>query len=120
MNNWDGRGIGMQYIVGKIEDFPPLTGRVVHIGNRQIAVFRLSSGEIRAIDNRCPHQRGPLADGIISGTYVFCPLHDRKISLEDGSVQAPDTGCVSTYPVSLKGEDIIIYLVEEKMNHVAF
>ena len=110
----------MHYVVGKIGDFPPLTGRVVHIGGRLIAVFCLSSGEIRAVDNCCPHQNGPLAEGMICGDYVFCPLHDRKISLLDGRVQEPDKGCVKTFPVSLKGEDIIIHFVEEKINHVAF
>ena len=71
------------YVVGKIEDFPTLTGRVVHIVDRKIAIFHLSNGEIYAVENVCPHQGGPLAEGMISGSYVFCPLHDRKICLED-------------------------------------
>lgn len=95
------------YVIGKIEDFPTLTGRVVHIGDRKIAIFRLSNGDIYAVENVCPHQGGPLAEGMISGSYVFCPLHDRKICLEDGKVQVPDHGCVKTLPVYLVGDEII-------------
>lgn len=87
--------------VAKLEDLPFRTGRVVTINGREIAVFRLSSGEVRAVENRCPHKGGPLAEGIVSGEYVYCPLHDWKISLEDGKVEEPDTGCVTVFKVDV-------------------
>ncbi|GEN34898.1 MULTISPECIES: nitrite reductase small subunit NirD [Aneurinibacillus] len=97
-----------RYRIGPIESLPVQTGRVVYIENREIAVFRLSNGEVQAVENRCPHKGGPLAEGIVSGNYVFCPLHDRKINLKDGLVQKPDIGCVRTYPVELIEGTVIL------------
>ncbi|MFC4767469.1 nitrite reductase small subunit NirD [Effusibacillus consociatus] len=94
--------------VATLEELPVQTGRVVKLNGREIAVFRLSSGEVRAVENRCPHKGGPLAEGIVSGEYVFCPLHDWKIDLKDGQVQAPDTGCVTTYKVDVIGNKVYI------------
>jgi len=39
-----------------------------------VAVFRLRSGELRAMDAMCPHSAGPLADGQIDAKKVICPL----------------------------------------------
>lgn len=102
--------------VARIDDLPPSGSRVVHVAGRKIALFRLSSGVIRAIDNRCPHKGGPLGEGIVSGEYVFCPLHDWKINLSDGQVQAPDTGCTETFPTQVR--DGILYLLMEKAARV--
>ena len=62
---------------------PKNEGRRVFCANREIALFNLGQ-EYLAIDNRCPHKQGPLADGIVAGRAVFCPLHNLKINLADG------------------------------------
>lgn len=102
-----------RYIVGKVDDIPTLSGKVVHVGELELALFRLSTGGIRALENRCPHKGGPLSEGIVSGSHVFCPLHDWKICVSDGMVQAPDTGCVRTFPVEVKDDEISILLSQE-------
>lgn len=97
-----------RYFIGKVEEFPVQKGRVVHVDGKGIAIFHLSTGELKAIENRCPHKAGPLAEGIISGEFVFCPLHDWKINLNDGQVQAPDRGCAITYTVELVGDNVYL------------
>lgn len=64
-------------------------------------MFLTNEGEIFAVNNICPHKEGPLSEGTVSGSYVYCPLHDQKIDLKTGNVQEPDTGCVETYPVEI-------------------
>ncbi|MDQ6953858.1 MAG: nitrite reductase small subunit NirD [Mariprofundaceae bacterium] len=91
-----------------LDEIPPSQARTVNIGNASIAVFRLSDDRIKALENRCPHKNGPLAEGIISGDDVLCPLHNWRIHLEDGQVAAPDQGCVKTY--STKIEHGIVFL----------
>ena len=46
------------------ENVPPREGRAVRIGEREIALFNLGDSFL-ATDNRCPHQGGPLCDGIV-------------------------------------------------------
>lgn len=79
-------------------DIPVREGRAVKVGNREIAIFNLGD-RFLALDNRCPHRNGPLADGIVSGTAVVCPLHAWKMSLEtgEGLNSASASSCVETF-----------------------
>jgi nitrite reductase (NADH) small subunit len=94
--------------VSMMEDLPVDTGKTVRYGGLEIAIFRLSSGKVLAIENRCPHKNGVLAEGLVCDDHVFCPMHDRKIHLPSGKVQKPDTGCVSTYEVSVANNTVYV------------
>ncbi|MEK3942420.1 nitrite reductase small subunit NirD [Paenibacillus sp. FSL R7-0048] len=97
------------YAIGSVQDFLLQIGRVVIAGNIELAVFRASDGAIYAVENRSPHPKGgPLAEGIVSGHYLYDPLYDWKIDLRTGEVQAPDQGSVVTYPVTLDGEKVTV------------
>ncbi|WP_414046126.1 nitrite reductase (NAD(P)H) small subunit [Macrococcus equi] len=95
-----------------VSELEPQIGKKVFVKDQEIGVFLLESGEIKAIANRCPHKNGPLSEGTVSEHYVFCPLHDRKIDLNDGQVQAPDEadGCVSTYKVEVDNGELFIWM----------
>ncbi|PEJ59015.1 MULTISPECIES: nitrite reductase small subunit NirD [unclassified Bacillus (in: firmicutes)] len=84
-----------------VESLPIQIGKEIVIKGESIALFRLSNGEVYAIESTCPYTNGPLAEGIVSGEYVFCPLRDWKISLRTGEVQKPDDGIVKTYETEI-------------------
>ncbi|WP_379161817.1 nitrite reductase small subunit NirD [Paenibacillus sp. sgz5001063] len=93
-----------EYAVGTVEEFLLQIGRVVTTGEIELAIFRTSDGAVYALENRSPHPKGgPLAEGIVSGYYLYDPLYDWKIDLRSGEVQAPDHGQVKVYPVLLDG-----------------
>ncbi|WP_100400682.1 nitrite reductase small subunit NirD [Bacillus sp. FJAT-44742] len=85
-------------------------GKEVVIEGHSIALFKLKSGKIKAIENSCPHKGGPLSQGIVSGDNVFCPLHDWKVCVNDGMVQGPDEGCVQTYKVDVDDDSVYLYI----------
>ncbi|WP_066249762.1 nitrite reductase small subunit NirD [Neobacillus drentensis] len=86
------------------------SGYSLKIDDTEIALFKLTSGEVYAVENRSPHPKGGvLSEGLVSGEYVYCPLYDWKISLKDGKVQAPDEGQVRTFKVELE-EDIVFII----------
>ncbi len=89
-----------------VGSIPKNEGLKISFGEVEIALFNLGD-EYRAIDNRCPHKQGPLADGIVSGKSVFCPLHNLKMSLENGCA-ASDGGRVKVYPVKVIDETVCI------------
>ncbi|WP_426451119.1 nitrite reductase small subunit NirD [Paenibacillus sp. S-38] len=99
-------------LVGKVSDIPTLRSRTVRVEGTEVAVFKLSSGALYAVENRCPHKNGKLSEGIVCDHHVFCPLHDWKINVKDGLVQAPDEGCVKTFEVETDKADNIYLLTE--------
>ncbi|MDQ0230817.1 nitrite reductase small subunit NirD [Metabacillus malikii] len=97
--------------VGKVSELPERVGKTVRIDeNKEVAVFKLSNGKIKAVENKCPHKGGVLSEGIVSGEFVFCPMHDWKICLQDGKVQEPDFGCVKTYMTIIEGDAVFLLL----------
>ena len=94
--------------VGAFAAIPRRGARMVRTSEGCIAVFRTSSDEVFAVDNACPHKKGPLADGIVHGNKVTCPLHNWVISLETGEAQGADEGSVATYPARVEDGRIMI------------
>lgn len=86
-------------------------GYSIKIDDKEIVLFKISNGEVYALENRSPHPKGGvLSEGLVSGEYVYCPVYDWKISLVDGRVQAPDEGQVRTFKVE-REEDIIFIVL---------
>ena len=93
-------------------NIPPREGRPVLIAGRELALFNLGD-RFLATENRCPHQGGPLCDGIVTATSVVCPLHAWKVNLETGAVERPAAGrehCVETFPTRVEDGIILIGL----------
>ncbi|WP_449538360.1 nitrite reductase small subunit NirD [Ferdinandcohnia sp. Marseille-Q9671] len=95
--------------IGNYSELPDRLGKTFFVREEEIALFKLANGDVRAIENRCPHKGGVLAEGMVSGEHVFCPMHDWKINVCDGQVQAPDHGCVRTYQVEV--EEDLVYII---------
>jgi nitrite reductase (NADH) small subunit len=94
-------------------DIPLREGRAVKIRNYEIAIFNLGD-RFLAVENRCPHKGGPLADGMVSGTNVVCPLHAWKMSLETGKgVNGQSaSNCVETFRTRVEGGVVLLELSE--------
>ena len=97
--------------VTALHNLPPREGRAVQIGGREIAFFNLGD-RVLATDNRCPHEGGPLCDGIVTGDAVVCPLHAWKVDLASGIVQRPagKDHCVRTYATQIEDGIVLVAL----------
>lgn len=95
--------------VARIQDLPQREGRVVLYEDREIAIFNLGT-RVLAVENRCPHKAGPLADGIVSGTTIMCPLHAWKFNLESGEgVNALSAAnCIETFRTRMQGDIVLV------------
>jgi nitrite reductase (NADH) small subunit len=100
MNNWTQ--------VAKLEEIPALGARTIETDTMTIAVFRNSNDQVFALKDECPHKKGPLSQGIVHGTTVTCPLHNWKISLENGGAIAPDEGCTNVFETKIEAG--IVYI----------
>jgi nitrite reductase [NAD(P)H] small subunit len=95
------------YAIAPSGDLPVGGSRAYAVGDAMVAVFRLRSGELRAVDAICPHSGGPLADGQFDAKKVICPLHNYFFSLTDGTCRNGDYA-VRTYPVREEGGEIVV------------
>jgi nitrite reductase (NADH) small subunit len=73
-----------EYRIGRITQIPPGEGRNFLVAEQTIAVFRTRDDAVYATQARCPHRGGPLADGLLDGASVICPLHDRAFAFASG------------------------------------
>ncbi|HLI84871.1 MAG TPA: Rieske 2Fe-2S domain-containing protein [Bryobacteraceae bacterium] len=94
--------------LGPAAVIPPGEGRAFAAGGEKIAVFRTRDSAIFAVQAECPHRGGPLADGLVGGTVVICPLHSWKFDLPTGAALFGDCG-IKTYPVRVdEAGDIVL------------
>ena len=107
--------------VTRIENIPVRQGRVVRFGSLELAIFNLG-GAFRAVESRCPHKQGPLADGIVAGDDIICPLHNWRISLDSGFVKQPaghTESCVKTYPCRTEAGIVMVAIPEDAVKEAA-
>ena len=94
--------------IAPLNDIPQRGARMIKTALGCVAVFRTGDDEVFALDNACPHKAGPLAEGVVHGTSVTCPLHNWVISLETGEAQGDDEGRVATFPVKVEDGRILL------------
>ncbi len=94
--------------IAALEDIPQRGARVVKTAEGCVAVFRTASDEVYALDNSCPHKQGPLAEGIVHGASVTCPLHNWVFDLATGEAQGADEGTVATYPARVEAGRVLL------------
>jgi len=97
---------GDDYVtVARVGDVAPGTGKAVVVGDREIALFNVD-GTFYALDNTCPHQGGPLAEGWIEGTQVTCPWHAWTFKLTDGKMTLGDYASVEPFDVRVEDDQV--------------
>lgn len=89
--------------VARVGDIAPGTAKTVMVDRREIALFNVD-GRFYALDNTCPHQGGPLAEGWVENNEVTCPWHAWTFKLSDGKMTLGDYASVETFDVRVNGD----------------
>jgi len=63
-------------------------------------------GNLAAMDNWCPHRRGPLGQGWIEGRAVVCPWHAWAFDVETGLALPPERAKVDVFPVKIEDDAV--------------
>ena len=96
--------------LGLVDRIPPGEGKAFEVDGRRVAVFRGRKGELYATQAVCPHKGGPLADGIIGGGTVICPLHAYRYDLKSGQPLGNGCPALQTYRVELDaGGEMLLF-----------
>jgi pyruvate oxidase len=89
-------------------------GRVmtVQAGHRSIALTRVG-GRYGALDNRCPHQGGPLGEGSIEKGLLRCPWHGYDYDPLTGAPPPPFSDAPSCFAVEVRADGVYVGLEPE-------
>lgn len=101
-----------EHWVARLDELPTGEGRVFAVAGRQIAVFRLRDGQVHAVDATCPHAGGPLADGLVDGKVVVCPLHSHTFELATGCSTTGESP-IRTYPARVDDTGHVVVSLTE-------
>jgi pyruvate oxidase len=87
----------------------PDDGRVrsVVVGGRPIALARCGE-RLGALDNRCPHQGGPLGEGSIENGWLRCPWHGYDYDPISGRPPEGFGDGVPAYPVDERTDGVYV------------
>jgi nitrite reductase (NADH) small subunit len=96
-----------EVIVGPLAAIPPGEGRNFEMGGQKIAIFRNRADQVFAVQATCPHKGGPLADGLLGGSTLVCPLHAWKFELTTGAAIVGECG-LKTFAVRLDESNRIL------------
>jgi len=91
-------------------ELEPGAMRLVEAGDRKIGVFNCG-GALYAIEDRCSHDDGPLAEGEFDSEKctVECPRHGSLFDLTSGRPRTlPAYAPVETFPVQIENETILL------------
>jgi uroporphyrinogen-III synthase len=94
--------------LGRVEQIPLGEGRAFQVAGEKIAVFRPRDGGLFATEAVCPHRQGPLADGLVGGGKVYCPLHGFAFDLASGRCLNSTSAGARTFKVSLSPQGDIL------------
>jgi nitrite reductase/ring-hydroxylating ferredoxin subunit len=94
--------------ISTISEIPPGGARAFDVAGRRIAVFN-SEGNFFAIDDTCPHQGGPLSEGMVEDGCVTCPWHGAMFELSTGKEQTSIAGQdVCHHTVVVFGDELAV------------
>ncbi|MGW5363402.1 Rieske (2Fe-2S) protein [Actinopolymorpha pittospori] len=112
-----------KYVVATVDEIPPGQRKIVTVERRSIGVFNIH-GDFYAIRNQCPHEGGPLCEGVLSGLVrsdvpgeydyirrgeiVRCPWHQWEFDVRTGqSWFDPAKTRVRAYETSVEPQDAV-------------
>jgi nitrite reductase (NADH) small subunit len=101
-----------QVRLGRLSEIPRGEGRTFRVGIHRVAVFHSREGHTFATQAECPHKGGPLADGLVGGTTLICPLHEWTFDLRTGMAMNGTCG-LRTYPVTQGPDGDLLLEIEE-------
>ncbi len=81
----------------------------VVVANRALCVTHTATG-YGVLDNRCPHQGGPLGEGQIDHGYVICPWHGYEYDPISGEPPKGYGDVATTFPHEVRDDGLYVEL----------
>lgn len=78
-------------------------------GSLTLAIYRSADDKFYATDGLCTHEQVHLADGLVMGNIIECPMHNGRFDYRTGEAKgAPVCINLRTYPVKVEGGKVLV------------
>ena len=88
-------------------ELPAGASRSVRAGNFDVAIFNVD-GEFFALENNCPHQGGPIAEGWLEANVISCPWHGWCFDVRSGKMTLGEFARIPRFAVQRDGSDLLV------------
>ena len=99
--------------VAELDELPDGRVKTVHVGRQSLALAHFQ-GSYGALDNKCPHQGGPLGEGSIEHGWLRCPWHGYDYNPIDGVPPEGFADAPSCYSVEVRDDGVYVALPPER------
>ncbi|WP_299709356.1 thiamine pyrophosphate-binding protein [uncultured Tenacibaculum sp.] len=99
-------------ILGNKNELPEGRVKTVTANHKGICLTHYK-GKFSALDNRCPHQGGPLGEGSIENGMLRCPWHGWDFDPCTGNSPGGHDDGIETFPIKEEDNAIFVGLEEE-------
>ncbi len=96
-------------------DLPEGRVQTVTAGHNDVCLTHYK-GKLSALDNRCPHQGGPLGEGSIENGLLRCPWHGWDFDPCTGKPPGGFDDGIDTYEVKEEGDAIFVGIKEASIH----
>ena len=114
--------------VGTVDDFADGQRRILSVDDREVCVFK-ANGRFYALNARCLHQGGPVAEGMLIGKveavlgpdrrltgerfsedeiHLVCPWHGWEYDIETGECAGDRSLKLPRYEVDVRGDVVYV------------
>jgi len=97
-----------QINIGKVEDMPKDSGKIVKFGKKPVIVLRKPNGDYAAFSAVCTH-----LDCIVQYKkeegQIYCACHNGRYDLNGKNISGPPPAPLEKYLVAIKKDDVFIY-----------
>lgn len=115
-------------LAGDLEDFTDDQRRLCEVGSKEIMVFR-HRDDFYAYENKCPHNGGPVGEGILIGKveaamapdgcsvkewfsekdiHIVCPWHGWEFNVETGRAAGEPRARMRRYPTDVRDGKVYV------------
>ena len=95
--------------VATTAECPPGTSLEIVAEDRIVALSNVD-GQWHALDGVCPHQGGPLGQGVLSGSTLTCPWHGWQFDVRTGKNCLAESIVHPRFDVKIEEEQIFVDL----------
>ncbi|MGM0557315.1 MAG: Rieske (2Fe-2S) protein [Myxococcota bacterium] len=90
-----------------LDEIPQMMPRRVDVGGQGVLLCR-DEGEVKAVDEICPHKNKKMTYAVVHAGKIVCPHHMYEFDLDTGACNKRRCPPVETFEVEVVGDTVFV------------